>query len=199
MTTASFEDLDRSFECKKKDIQYGLETSTVRHFDALNTFSLCTATASGNKGFYLISMSYMCIKDEIIEWSGTQRVICMWALRHCRPLLHNSGSITCMLHNRRAFAAAAALLFQWRRGTAAQTRVHSRKQKHPARDTYCIVNLSSSFVQQLHVQTGESASFHAEALPWLQPSGCDEWTSGSQTKLGEKDADCLFWQGKLPM
>lgn len=59
-------------------------------------------------------------------------MICVWALRRLSLLLHNRGSITWMLCNRRAFAAAA-LLFQWRHGTAMQTRAHSRKGKHPAR------------------------------------------------------------------
>lgn len=58
-----------------------------------------------------------------------------WALRHPRLQLHNCRSITWMLHNRHAFAAAA-LLFQWRHGTAMQTRAHSRKAN---KNTYCTV------------------------------------------------------------
>lgn len=66
------------------------------------------------------------------EWIRVNQTVCVWALRHLSLLLHNRGSITWMLYNRRA-CAAAALLFQWRHGTAMQTRAHSRKGKHPAR------------------------------------------------------------------
>lgn len=49
-----------------------------------------------------------------------------------------------------------------------QTRAHSEKgNTNIQRDTYCTVNLRTSFIRQLRVQTGESAS-HDTVLGGLQ-------------------------------
>lgn len=65
---------------------------------------------------------------------GGGGLICVWALQQSGQPLHNCGSVTWMLYNRPAFTTtAAALLFQWRHRTAVQTRVPSRRGKHPVR------------------------------------------------------------------